>query len=605
MTLFRFLKCLFIISSTFLYGFSSGNNDSTGYPGYMVLVPTGVTFHKYPVLKPLEKSDPRYRVCKEAFEKTFLNQMVRIHKMVQQYLLTKGKISRIEPAYLLLSGRSGGYPMNGFFLRQGKDLIDKSNTGYVDLKDIEKDYAQPGSFTQIFPHELAHIYYKLLTGFNPDSTPSYSSDIHYFSIVTDYYKAFNEGFAESFENISRNYETDNHVRQGIDAGIIRMSKSLPRKADGYDRDFRWPLRIGFYRMSMLFWYQQFEDYKRFAWSRDNLAGLMPVKLNSCNPEKDIVYRNSCVIPDPEIHRNIAQAAATEGEVCAFFTRLMTSGMIESQVMKELVIIDKYFSGIQTGESPLHVFIRGYCTEFPGEKDRVLHIYRLVTAHSFTNNAPPELWILNKHFHHSFLIMAPYGGAEIPYYTFNMNTAGPEDFRTFKNISRKDALKLVQYRDSKGSFQSFNDLKAIHGLDPGAINVLLANRLVPDVLRSMDDGGGLKISNIFYGLLHHFLLVSLIILVLSGGIIWLIFYYRKRSLRKILFMVVRSYAKVLLFMVAALASIVLVNEPLRVFIPFLVLLIIINLLRTRNIKYRRPELLGSTMLIGFIIIYSLI
>ena len=596
-----FLTFILIIRGSFSFCISG----SSSLPGYMVLVPTGKTFHKYPVLKPLEKTDRRFAVCNEAFEKTFLKQMVQIHGMVQQYLLTAGKISQPEPAYLLLSGRSGGFPMSGFYLRLGRCLTDKTNTGYVDLKNIEMNYAQPGSFTQIFPHELAHIYYKQVTGFNPDSSASYSSDIHYYSIVTDYIKAFNEGFAESFENISRDYETDSLVRKGIDEGYLRLSKNLPGKVNGYDRDFRWPMRAGFYRLTMLFWYQQLEDYKRYVWSRDTIARLMPVHLECRDPEKVIVYRNSCVLPDHGIYRNVARAASTEGVICSFFTRLTASGRIDKQVLKELAVINKYLINLKSGESPFHAFIGGYIREYPEEKEHVLQIYQEVTSKPFTSQAPPELWLLNRQFSHSCLVMAPFGGAVLPFYTFNLNTAGMEDILTFKGISREEASILIRYRDSVGSLHSIEDLKAIPGLDHHTRDILLSNRLVPAVLKDMDDGGGLKLSKIFTALIEHFVFTSLYILAFSTSLIFLIFYYRKQPVRKAFLMLLRTYGKLLLLLVTALGSIIIVTEPLFVFIPFLGLIILVNIIRTRKSRARRIELLASTLIIASIIIYSMI
>jgi hypothetical protein len=240
---------------------------------YLVLVPVGESRENYPVLKPIPPEDPRNPVIRELFECTFIREMIPLHDSVQEFLLRAGSIPRKEPLYLLLSGRMGGFPMKGFYLKLGETLEDKTHVHYVDLPDVDRNYAGLSSITQIFPHELAHIYYRQMTGRDPEQELSFSPDVHYFSIVTDYAKAFNEGYAESYENLSRIMEPDPRVREGTSLEVQRLSHSLERFTRGFERDYRWPLRVGFYRMSMLFWYQRLEDYKRFIWAKEGQAGF--------------------------------------------------------------------------------------------------------------------------------------------------------------------------------------------------------------------------------------------------------------------------------------------------------------------------------------------
>ncbi|HTX88981.1 MAG TPA: helix-hairpin-helix domain-containing protein, partial [Bacteroidales bacterium] len=559
-------------------------------PGYVILVPTGATFQGYPVLKPLDHQDPRSALGKKIFEGTFVREIVRINGCVQRYLAATGGMKNPEPAYLLLSGRIGGFPMHGFYLKEGKKITDKTSASYVDLKEMEKDYGRLSSITQIFPHEQVHLFYSQLTGIRPDSTPSYSSDIHYYSIVTDYYKAFNEGFAESFENVSRMNEPDAEVRAGTQKDLAAFGTRLQGKIAGYDRDYRWPLRFGFYNATLLLWYQQLEDYKRAAWSEQNLAGLKAAGYESTHPDRAIAYRNACVLTDPGKYRNAAQSAATEGVICTFFTKVMQSDLkeqwaprefylpfvsdtgtfgkpsdyftpVENQILKELYILHKYLHGIKENESPFYEFIRGYMMEFPAEKEKILSIFREVTSHPFLYPSPPELWVLNRDHRHRNLVMAPYGGSESGWYTFNLNTCGPEDLMTFRGVSRNDAVRVISYRDSSSGFRSFNDLLLIPGVQPGTSAILAENRLDPSVLKKLDnEEESFSIPMIILHQLKPFISAALILTLITTTVLFFAFYLNRKSWRRSLRMLLRTLGKSFLFIFLILASFVLGFPP---------------------------------------------
>jgi len=601
---------------------------------YQVLEPTGKSHLNLPVLQAISPSDPRWKTIQILFEKTFIKQAVRYNDFVQALLIREGRIKSAEPAYLLISGRMGGFPMKGFYLTGNGKLLDKSKVPYVELAEIDENYQHLSSITQIYPHELFHVYFEQLAGVNPANVESYSTDIHYFSIITDYFKAFNEGYAESFENVSRFHETNKAVKEGIAKNVEQSLNSLDARIAGFDRDYRWPLRLGFYRLGMPAWYQQLENYKRYVWAGNGKAIYKAQAYSSCSIEKSIAYRNACTKPDLKKKRNLAQAISTEGVINTFFTRLMKSELknnyldrnfylpfsqdtitfrdprqeldpVANQVIKEFTVIHTYLSKLSPGASPFIEFIKGYGTEFPGEKSRIEKIFLEVTGSQFPGTTPPELWVLNREHSHSAWTMAQFGGAKVPYYTFNLNTAGWMDLQTIKGISAEDARKIEAWRDSNGLFDSFGELEKIPGLKHGVLKNLEDAKLIPSQMASLESSEGIDITGFLLSILFRVLLIGTVLAVVISGIQFLLFYSGKQPWEKSIFMLIHNLFKSWMFLIIPLLAFAFPNNPFLFFLPFMAIILSINLLRTRKNHHKRLELLYSTSSISLIVLYSLI
>jgi hypothetical protein len=602
--------------------------------GYVILLPTGERLKSFPVLQPMPEGDSRTGILDAVFTQTFVSEMVSMNDHVQTFLARKGFIEKPEPVYILFSGRIGGFPMKGFYLRDGGRILDKTRIPYVELATVEQDYQSLSSITQVYPHELAHIFYEQLSQTDPVKAESYSTDMHYFSIVTDYLKAFNEGYAESFENISRNHEKNRGVLDGTSKDTERYSGLLTPWIRGFDRDFRWPLRIGLYRLSMITWYQKLEDYKRYVWATNGLSRYASEEYSPSGMERAILYRNACVIPDTSSLRNAAQAASNEGEICSFFTGLMESpakdryqprefylpfvrdtaafsepkdqfNPVRNQLIKEYFIIHKYLQNLCPGESPMYVFLHGYMKEFPGEVKIVRNVFHRVTGLEIPEQTPPELWVLNKTHSHNSWQMAQFGGTAFPFYTFNINTAGWMDFATLEGVSSADGRKIIEYRDASGPFQSFSDLGKIPGLDPLVVARVRGARLVKAELDSLDPGPGNMMVGFLTAIVKHLLMVSLLITLATGLILAALFYRKKRTWKSLTILGIRTFFKVLLLLVVILVPFVFLFNPFLVLVPLTFLLLLVNYLRTRHNPVKRRELILSTLVIAVILSYSLV
>jgi competence ComEA-like helix-hairpin-helix protein len=583
----------------------------TGKAGDNQLVLLRSTGHSYkgiPLLEPVPQNDPRQKTASLLMKKSFLKELGQINGIINDYLFREGMIAQKEPLYLLLSGRMGGFPMKGFFLKSNGKIVDKRDVNYIDLSDLESDYARLSSVTQIFPHEQAHVYMRLLTGTDPYTENSNSSDMHYFSIVTDYYKAFNEGYAESWENLSRNNEKNAEISHGIDAERLRIQKMLDKRIPGFERDYRWPFRAGFYRMAMVLWYQSYENLKRADWAEQKLAKYKSLSLSSGSPESRIMYRNSCVVPDRDRLRTLWQAAASEGVISSFFTKLReceASIPIKEQVMKEAVVMHASQQHLTAGAPWFLIFVEAYMEKYPEERKIVLAIFRETTGHEFPDSFAPEIWLLNKHHRHNAWVMSQPGGSEVSFYTINLNTAEAEDLATFRDIDPDDIQKILEYRESKGYFNSLEELKRVPGISEATVAVLLNSRLDPKELENLDAEGGNMLMKYFRSLGGNILKTVTLLFGVVFIVLFLLFGYRKRGWKKSVGMGVRTFFKVLLFSFAALAGFFLPVHPLLIFLPFVPVVLMINYFSSRKNILKRHEIMISTLLIAGFFVYFLI
>jgi len=227
--------------------------------GLVILKPTGQIHNDLQVMEICPDDDPSCGTLRQKYLNSYIEESIYLNDFVQNYLVNTGKISHKEPIYVAFTDRQGGYPVVGFYLREGDRLIDKSGAGYIDLyKDLlTADLNRLDSETQIIPHELGHIFFKQLCEPGVQQEIG-STDVHYFNIITDYQTAFNEGFAEHFETMSALYEPNPEIKEGILNDIVEVPQRTEARIAGFKNDFRWPLRFGFYRATALFWLQRLE-----------------------------------------------------------------------------------------------------------------------------------------------------------------------------------------------------------------------------------------------------------------------------------------------------------------------------------------------------------
>jgi hypothetical protein len=421
------------------------------------------------LFREVSQGDPKYPAMINRFSAKPYTETAKLFRLVQVYLKNQGKGKEIQPVYLALTKNQGGFPMRGFALKKDDGtIVSMPGTDYIDLHQntLKEQRTKASGYTLI--HELGHIMLGRLSG----TYESNASSVHYFSIVTEYTTAFNEGFGEHFENTALLMEDDTAVRNEVLDDYRSLYDRIKHNCSGYERDYRWPFRMDIYRATSLFWYTSLEDYKRNQYAERHLAKYYPKTINNSNPWEAIQYRNTAVSYDPGRLRTPVQAASTEGVVADFLFALVketssrsrcdsafygmyslspAEGAALSPVMiaylKIFHVMAEHVRMDDRSTAPVAAFINGYCSEFPSEKATVLRLWKEASGHAYNPFLPKEEWIDLKDAKHSPYAIIQFG-ATIPEYTFNLHTADQFDLATLKG-DRFEDHKLRPVQDENG------------------------------------------------------------------------------------------------------------------------------------------------------------
>jgi len=593
---------------------------------------TGEVQDELPIMDLLPDSAALYGSIHQGIKNSFLGRFLDIYRLCQCYLVREGYLDKIEPAYLALTNNQGGYAKESFILNDGDTTLKKLGVPYVDITEesATRDIHNLMSITQLFPHEMAHVMYRLLSKEDSLSNNNRSVDMHYFSLVTDYPTAFNEGFAEHMENVARNYEENDSIRAGIREDLELIRKSTPHSISGYTRDFTMPFRIGFYKAGMINWFQKFEDYKRSEYAISGKVRYKNKSLKLRDPENRLSYRNAGVAQEESI-RNIVQFHSTEGAISAFFTSLSLRNLqdmyvsdsilreicdwdpseldpLQKQFLKYFHVIHKYVVRNQSSTSQFTDFIRGYIECFPEEEEEVRRIYKELTRIEFTPDLPPSLWLLVADHPHRLLALDPFGAIEVPLYTFNLNAAEVEDLLTIKNLQEEEAEAIIQYRDQNGYIKRLEDLRKVPGLSTEAASSIISLDFKQSEFEQILDGFNPEL-NIKKLIITPFLHVVKKAMLYFGIIFLIILYFlrRKQQLNR------STILKVFLRYLFLWLGIVILEMAILFLFPQywiyslmpMVLVILFSLLRTRIKKEKGNFAIYILTLMLLIILISVI
>ena len=606
--------------------------DFLANPDIIILLPIDSLINEPPVLTIMPENEVTNMVC-ELFEKSYMHQSARLYNLCQNYLITVNKIKTPEPVYLLLSQNQGGFPQSGFYLKQGDSIIDKTKVPYIELvknNPDSEDYL--GSMTQIYPHEMGHVLYHMLSE-DSDSIVPGSVDVHYVSLITDIRTAFNEGFAMHFENMAREFDPDTARMRIINEDFNEKSEAVKPKVKSYVRDFKWPFRIDYYRTTMVFWYQNFEDIKRYDWVKTGKIKYRNISHSFSNPEKSLFYRNSGIDIDT-ILRNPQQMFSTEGVIASFFFKLMQSDLkdkypdttlinmflpislnsneeikqvlnpFENQYIKIFYVLNKHVNFSLTEKSQFIDFVNGYCHEFPEEANTIRKIFEETTGYPFDIDSGNELWIINSDYQHGILVMDQFGGIVLPLYCFNLNASDKSDLKTFPEISDADADLIVNHINENGPLVSYVDLNLIEGISEQTINLLLENKFSPEVFKQLEEGNiTLSIKNLIYSNVSHLLLRALFYCLISIFLSLLAYRYtvhKKPGIKK----AILYFAKFFLFFLVGFACIIVTNYPTIYFLSSSLFIVLIGYLLYRRKEQNISVTLSSIIMIA-LILYSVL
>lgn len=595
------------------------------------LLPEGEVKDGQPVFKVMTIKDSQFRKARQLFDRGFVNHVVTLYKMAQQYQVTRGKLPEVEEAYLAFTKNVGGFACTGFWLKTPQGLIHKPNTGYVDLHEnyLNSERDEIAAPPQIFNHEMGHLILNILTLKSGNVKEMRSPIMHYFTTVTDYNTAFDEGFAEHLQYMTVEFERNKKVKDTIESRVRRLKTEMSRTMYGYERDYNWPMRLGFYTVTMPLWYQKIENIRRHSFIRNNWA-KMPARVAAgiSNPAEYIQYRNAAVWPNPASLRGYAEAMSVEGILATFFSSVVTNDMNKNFMLPEIyrafipdtsvkvpqqidITTNQYLkmfmaiagsaqSGYNPG-GPFTAFMITYLQFFPTESTYIKSCWEVSSEHQFNSSPSPELWVLNTDFNVRPYAMGPFGPS-LPAYAFNLNVADTMDLMTFDGISRSDAEKIITWRNQNQGFKALSDIEKTPGVETEKLK-LISNAKCDvqkaEVLFSKDfTFKGLLIYPVI-----HLLKMSFIWFIVLGLLYALTeFLYAKTtpSLLKLTLLLLKT----MLFSIVGLILQVLMLKQVALMLGFTIIILAINYLTNRHKGTFLWLSLGSTFALGLIMIYSL-
>ncbi|SQB92074.1 hypothetical protein [Clostridium tetanomorphum] len=282
-------KYIFLFITAIMVFFTIGKVSAKETTNIIVLKAVNETKDGFPVYE--EGGDTK--AFMEVYNKSFMKESINLYELAQQYSNSKNK-----DFYVAFKKGSGCYGSIGFYLKKDGKLYDKTKSPYIELSpdQLNNNYSELQSITQIFPHEMGHVLYGITAGENREIDQN-AIDVHYSNIVTEYSTAFNEGFGEHFEVISRLYEQNKVIKDGIYNDIERIKNSINPKINRINRDFILPLRLDYYRETCMFWQSQYEGLKRHEFALNNHGKYKNLRHDFIDSEKSVLYRNMGLYQD--------------------------------------------------------------------------------------------------------------------------------------------------------------------------------------------------------------------------------------------------------------------------------------------------------------------
>lgn len=635
------LKTYISIILLFLFGVTSaqdGDNRSfvpSGLEKVVVMQPTGKMINDLPEMVIISDTTQVHKKVNDIVNASFIKDMLELYFLVAAYLKNKNKLITIEPAYLALSKNDGGFAKVGFHLIMESGHIEKTNVPYIDIVEgrIDGSYDRLMSITQLYPHEMGHLIYGMLN-FNKGTYSSRSVDMHYFSVRTDYSTAFNEGFAEHIENVSRIFEKNEAIKKGIFADIEKIKVQSQFAINGFEKDFLYPFRIGYFKMSMPIWYQKYENLKRYEHAINGTAKFLNSTLELDNIEDQLTIRNAGIRQSKSELRNYVQMLSTEGVISSFFTQLIQSEVadhyldttfykpflldttvifspkeiftpVQNQFLKYFSVFYEHMSSENATGSEFVDFMDGYIRAFPSEELAIKKIFKEVTDLEYTNDLPPELWLLVKNHLHRMIVPDPYGAITLPIYTFDLNASEVEDLLTVKGLQKEEALRIIEYRKANGFFNNFNQIKEIEDLSIESIKLILNSEFDEKYMEevSMPE---LNIMSLLVTPLKHLIFRLMAYFIIVIALIYFFFLRKENpSIKRILSISLIYLFQWIVFVLSGLIFVTLSGSPWQFLTLMSVFFLLMNGLIYRKNKVKRNRSLFATCLMGLLVLISLV
>lgn len=597
--------------------------------------PTGKMINDLPEMTLVSDTTSLDAKVKGIINQSFVKNAIRLYFLAETYLFNKNKLQQIEPAYLALTKNEGGFARVGFYIKSEDGHIEKENVPYIDLVEsrIDGSMERLMSVTQLYPHEMGHLIYGMLNPWKGEES-SKSLDMHYFSVRTDYSTAFHEGFAEHMENVSRIFEKNEALKQGIFSDIEKTRSKSAIAVKGFEKDLTHPFRLGYFKVSMPIWYQKYENLKRY----DHVINGKAKFLNS-SPELDdiedrLTFRNAGIRFREKDLRNYVQMLSTEGVISTFFTQLTQSeaaqhfleadfykpflkdtslvvnapkdifSPMENQFLKYFTVFHEHMDSNSSGSAFVD-FMEGYLNAFPSEEVIVKKIFKESTDLEYTRNLPPQIWLMVRNHKHRLIVPDPFGAFTLPVYTFDLNAAETDDLLTLKGLQKEEAQMIIEYRKTNGFFNSLDQVNEIKEISMQS-RALILNSEYDQAYINQLKMPELNFMVLLTTPLKYLVLQTLLFFMPLFGLIYFFFFRREKPSGKRILSVSMIYLmQWMLFVIAGLIVAVSLSHPLYFIIFISVPFLFIGVLKYKNNKVRRYRSIFATCMMSLLILISLL
>ena len=151
------------------------------------------------------------------------------------------------------------------------------------------------------------------------------------------------------------------------------------------------------------------------------------------------------------------------------------------------------------------------------------------------------------------------------------------------LPEPDAARIVAWRDSAGFFRTAGEIVRIPGLAPGTPFLIASRVLNPEEPALADSEARIGLSPLVIGPVKQMVISAGILAIAISLFLYTLFCFRKSSARHVVSMVIRTFFKALMFMVAGLAFVIFLPHPWIGILTLWFLLMLIHYLRSRKIR----------------------
>lgn len=450
----------------------------------------------------LSKSSKIYNIIMEELNHPFFKSMIKIFQCSRNVAR-----NNCGPNVLYLSETEGCFPRTGLQIREGDSYTHFPELNYVDLV-LDESRVLNGEL-YIYTHELAHAMLKNLL---PNFPNGKSSIPHFSQCITDYFTAFDEGFAEQFERTTcdeiNKYSEIKHRNFNFQSNFLKLWICK------FDEELRYD---GVLKNKFI--------YKKFVPKLDNLSIEDSLLLEQVSPNFDTTKLKtggemlSCEGVVATIFYNMFADEILQNNYISkdIYNKFLIKPLLnnidikdvlspyENVIIKALWVMYNMNDNIKEDAPVLINFIKNWCKHFSCDKERIINMFVNITAgKTIENNAgriyeqiaiegmfgransivkaincykntigdlcskvidgkinidknvPKEIWIENKKITGPKISFSDSNNLSM---RINLNTASFKQLMSFSQMTVKTANKIIDDRNN-GLFITSENVKSI-------------------------------------------------------------------------------------------------------------------------------------------------